>query len=58
MDEEQQKAIPKEHYDRIIANYNAVLPRFASGVTKRDLGTNGVGYPYTNALMKPSSNGK
>jgi Family of unknown function (DUF5677) len=34
MDEYQQKAMPKEQYERMIADYNAVLPRFATGRDK------------------------
>lgn len=34
MSEEQQKVIPKEDYEKMIADYNRVLPRFASGRDK------------------------
>ncbi len=34
MDEDQQKAVPKERYDQMMADYNEVLPRFATGRNK------------------------
>jgi hypothetical protein len=34
MDEEQQKTLPKERYEQMIADYNRVLPRFASSRDK------------------------
>ena len=34
MSEEQQKAFTKEHYDEMMAEYNRILPRFASGRDK------------------------
>jgi hypothetical protein len=35
MDEEQQKAVPKERYDQMMADYNRVLPRFLKDVKKQ-----------------------
>jgi hypothetical protein len=34
MNEEQRNAVPKERYDQMMADYNRVLPRFASGRDK------------------------
>ena len=34
LDEDQKKAVPKERYEQIVADYNAVLPRVATGRDK------------------------
>jgi len=34
MSDEQQKAVPKERYEEMMAEYNRVLPRFAAGRDK------------------------